>query len=135
VQLRRGLIAFALVLAAVTVAASLSSSGTGGGITRPAAAPRASGQPLVSAVFHHPPGKVVPVRSARVGSHVIVQVDAVAAGSAEIPGLGLVEPVAADAPAVFDLLAERPGRFDVTVAPAAVGERTRVGTIVVASRP
>jgi hypothetical protein len=135
VQLRRGLIAFALVLAAVTAAAALSSTGGGdSGGAGPAAAARPAGPPPVVVDFRHPAAKQVPERPVRLGSHVILHVSAAVTGTAEVDGLGLVQPVEPATPAAFDLLATRPGRFDVTVVPAG-GERTRVGTLVVGGGP
>jgi hypothetical protein len=134
VRFRRGLLAFAVVVAAVTAAAALSSSSGSDNTSHPVPARRSAGPPELNVDFHHPPGRIAPVRTVRLGSHVIVHVSAAVSGSAEIDGMGLVQPVEPATPALFDLLAERTGRFDVTVVPAG-GERTRVGTLVVGAGP
>ena len=64
------------------------------------------------------------------GTHVILRVSAPAAGEVTIPRLGLSGFVEPRTPAVFDLLAEETGRFDVLVRPAE-GKPRRAGTLVV----
>jgi hypothetical protein len=64
------------------------------------------------------------------GTHVVLRLRVPAASQVAIPGLGLTAFAEPDTPAVFDLLAERTGRFDVIVE-AAEGEPRRAGTLVV----
>ena len=131
VQLRRALIAFAAVLAVVTVISALAGPGddTNTASLPPVApAPRASAAPPVTVAFRHPPGRTAPVRPVRNGAHVVVRVQAQVAGNVEIGGLGLVQPVTPGTPAVFDLLASRSGRFEVSLVSVA-GERSRLGVL------
>ena len=76
-------------------------------------------------------GAPAPVlRSVERGAHVVVTVAAPVPGEVTLEGLELVENADRRAPAVFDLLATRRGRFPVLFAPA--GEpRRRAGTLVV----
>ena len=64
------------------------------------------------------------------GAHVLIEVAASAPGEAAVPALGLVQPAEPDTPARFDLLAGRPGSYDVTFDPAA-GAPARVGRLEV----
>jgi hypothetical protein len=131
VQLRRTLLAFALVLAAVSLAAALSSPREEEESPPPSGPiPRATAPAAVNVGFRHPVAKEPPVRTVRNGAHVIVRVQAQVAGNAEIAGLGLLQSVAPGTPAVFDLLAARSGRFEVSLVSVA-GERTRLGTLEV----
>ena len=64
------------------------------------------------------------------GTHVVIRVQAPRPAEVTIPALGLSGFVEPRAPAVFDILADRTGRFDITIA-AAEGEARRAGTLVV----
>jgi hypothetical protein len=64
------------------------------------------------------------------GTHVVLRVSVPSAGEVTVPGLGLTGFASPGTPAVFDLLAERTGRFDVMLE-AAEGEPRRAGTLVV----
>ena len=64
------------------------------------------------------------------GTHVVLRVSVSSAAEVAVPGLGLTGFAEPGTPAVFDLLAERTGRFDVMVE-AAEGEPRRAGTLVV----
>lgn len=130
-QLRRALIAFVLVFVGVAAIASVSAPEEGG--DAPATSgprPRALAPDAVTVALRHPVEGPPPVRTVRGGAHVLLRVQAGAAGNVEIPGLGLIEPVAPGTPAVFDLLATRPGRYDVSLSSVAA-ERSKVGTLVV----
>jgi hypothetical protein len=131
-QFRRGLIAFALVLAGVTAIASISPppDENDGPDLSAAPRPKAVAPETVQVGFRHPVEAAPPQRAVRNGSHVIVRVEAGIAGNVEISGLGLIEPVAPGTPAVFDVLANRTGRYDVNLLSVA-GERTEVGALVV----
>jgi hypothetical protein len=52
-------------------------------------------------------------------------------GNVEVTGLGLLEAVSPGTPAVFDLLASRPGSYDVVLT-TLDRERLVLGTLVVA---
>jgi hypothetical protein len=131
VQLRRGLIAFALALAVVTAITAASAPRDDDESSPPAPAPsRPVTAPAVELAFRHPVEDAPPERSVRNGSHVIVRVQSGIAGNVEIPELGLIEPVEPGTPAVFDLLASRSGRYEIALVSVA-GERTRLGTLVV----
>jgi hypothetical protein len=131
VQLRRGLLAFAIVLAAVSFGAALSAPDDEGepATTTPQTARSASPQ-AVTTTLAQPVRGAPPVRRVRTGAHVILRVSAAAPGNVEIPSLGLLEPVAPRAPAVFDLLASRAGRFTVQHV-SLTGEATRLGVLAV----
>jgi len=71
-----------------------------------------------------PPADVTPTRTvqatlpgddvrARVGDLVTITVESQDVGGVEIPAFGQSEPVAPEAPALFDLLPTEPGRFPV----------------------
>jgi hypothetical protein len=64
------------------------------------------------------------------GTHVVLRVSVSSAAEVAVPGLGLTGFAEPGTPAVFDLLAERTGRFDIMVE-AAEGEPRRAGTLVV----
>ena len=130
-QLRRGLIAFAVVFAVVAFISALTApSGDDEPAPPTGPAPRTSTPAAVELAFRHPVEEEPPVRSVRRGTHAIVRVQAQVAGDVEIAGLGLIEPVTPGTPAVFDLLASRAGRFEVRLISVA-GERTLLGVIEV----
>ena len=131
-QLRRALLAFALVLAAVSLGAALTAPREEAeeGARPRAPAPPTSTPGAVSIGLAHPVEGRPPVREVRTGAHVVLRVRARTDGNVEIPGLGLIEQVTPSAPAVFDLLATRPGRYEVVLAPLA-GERIELGTLAV----
>jgi hypothetical protein len=59
--------------------------------------------------------KVLPIA---VGDQLRLRVRSARADQVEIPALGLVEPVSADAPAIFDLLLDRAGSYEVLLVDA-----------------
>jgi hypothetical protein len=131
VQLRRGLIAFAIALAVVTAVAAVSGPREDDDPAAPSIpAPRAATPAAVTVAFRHPVEARPPERPVRNGAHVVVRVEAAVAGNVEIPGLGLIQPVAPGTPAVFDVLADRSGDYEVALL-AVNGERTRLGTLAV----
>jgi hypothetical protein len=66
------------------------------------------------------------------GAHVVLEVRTSEPGEARIAGLELVQAAEPATPARFDLLAERPGSYEVTFAPV-LGTPAAVGRLVVAS--
>ena len=131
-QFRRGLIAFVLVLAGVTAIASISAPPEEDNDPDLTAAPRprAIAPETLQVAFRHPVEAAPPARTVRNGAHVIVRVEARIPGTVEIPGLGLIQAVAPGTPAVFDVIADRTGRYDVSLQSVA-GERTELGALVV----
>ncbi|HEX8051988.1 MAG TPA: hypothetical protein VF517_03285 [Thermoleophilaceae bacterium] len=129
-QLRRGLLTFALVLVAVSLGAALAAPDEEGEPATTTPQRTHSSTPNASVVtLRHPVEARAPVRRVRSGAHVVLRVTAGTAGSVEIPGLGLLEPVAPGSPATFDLLAS-PGRHQVVLVTAG-GERIPLGTLAV----
>ena len=131
VQLRRGLLAFALALAVVSIVVAVSAPEQEDEPDPPTAtAPRESAPGAIDVAFRQPVDGEPPVRPVRLGSHVIVRVEAREPGTAELGGLGLIAPVTPGTPATFDVLTQRAGRFDVSLVSVA-GERTKLGTLEV----
>ncbi|HEX8645299.1 MAG TPA: hypothetical protein VF715_00255 [Thermoleophilaceae bacterium] len=130
-QLRRALIAFAVVFAAVAIGAAISApSGdeAPAGPSRPI--PRTTAPAAVNVAFRQPVEGQPPVRPVRLGAQVVIRVEARVAGDVEVRGLGLTAAATPGTAAVFDVLASRVGRYEVTLQPAA-GERTRLGFLEV----
>jgi hypothetical protein len=130
VQLRRALIAFAVVFALVTVIAVVSAPSDDDSPATATPSPAPTRPTTVPVAFRHPVAGAPPVRPVRSGSHLVIRVEARVAGDIEIPGLGLIQSVAPGTPAVFDVLASRPGRYDVSLRSAS-GEQIRLGTLEV----
>jgi hypothetical protein len=132
-HLRRALLLMALVVFLVSVVAALAPQsrdrGTGAGGDLPPA-PVAS-PPVRTIELRFPArGEARRVRVAT-GAHVVLEVATTQSGEASVPALGLVQPAETTTPAQFDVLAERPGSYDVSFDPAA-GEPAVVGRLVVA---
>ena len=123
---------FALVLSALSLGAALAPApeedDEGPATTR--ARPRATPGPT-QIQLRQPAPETPPDRRVRAGAHVILRVSARQSGSVEVPALGLIQPVEPDTPALFDLIAARPGRYDVNLL-STDAESTRLGTLVVA---
>ena len=131
VQLRRGLLAFVLALVVVSIVVAISGPEQDDEPGPPAAtAPRESAPGAIPVAFRQPVEGEAPVRPVRLGSHLIVRVEAQVPGTAELRGLGLVASVTPGTPATFDVLTQRAGRFDVSLLSVA-GERTKLGTLEV----
>ena len=134
VQLRRGLIAFVFFLVTVTAITAISAPREDE--DSPSAVPETTQRSPLAAVtvsFRHPVVAAPPQRPVRAGTHVVVRVEAGVAGNVEIPGLGLIQPVAPGTPALLDVLASRPGLYPVELLPAGGegAERIRLGTLEV----
>ena len=130
-QLRRGLLVFALVLSALSLGAALAPPPKDDEEPATTAArPRTPAPGPTAIELRQPAPEVPPVRRVRTGAHIVLRVSARQSGSVEIPGLGLLQPVEPGTPALFDLLASRPGRYDVNLV-ATGAERTKLGTLVV----
>ena len=132
-QVRRALIAFVVVFAVVSLIAAITAPREDDDSPATAdPAPRAAPSPTVAVRFRHPVEGRPPVRLVRRGSQVAIRVEAGVAGDVEIPGLGLIQPVGPGTPAVFDVLATRAGRYDVSLRSVAA-ESTKLGTLEVAN--
>jgi hypothetical protein len=130
-QLRRALIAFAVVFAVVALATAITAPSEEEDAPAPSGpTPRTSAPAAVNVAFRHPVRGEPPVRAVRRGAQAIVRVQAQVPGDVEILGLGLLQSVTPGTPAVFDLLASRTGRFEVRLVSVA-GERTRLGVLEV----
>jgi hypothetical protein len=131
VQLRRGLLTFALVLVAVSLGASLAAPEEEGepATTTPQRTPSSTPTATVTTLRHPVDGRP-PVRRVRLGAHVVLRVTAGTPGNVEVEGLGLLEPVTETSPAAFDLLASEPGRHAVVLV-TLDGERIPLGTLAV----
>jgi hypothetical protein len=134
VQLRRGLLAFALVLLAVSFGAALSAPDEEGepATTTPQSA-RSNTPAAVETTLRQPAPGRPPVRRIDVNSQVVLTVTARVAGNVEVPGLGLLQPVVPGTPTRFDLLATQAGRYEVAHTTLS-GERTVIGSLHVADR-
>jgi hypothetical protein len=64
------------------------------------------------------------------GTHVVLHVEVPEAGEVTIPGLGLDRAAEPGTPALFDILADRPARFDIAFRPIG-GRPRRAATLVV----
>ena len=69
-------------------------------------------------------------RRVSAGTHVVLTVTVDTPGEVALEGLDLVVAATPEAPAVFDLLATRPGRYPVLLTPVAGGPR-QLGALVV----
>ena len=80
--------------------------------------------------LRNPPPRRLPVRRVRTGARVVLEVSSGVPGQVEVDGLGLLQAVAPAAPVSFDVLATRPGRYQVVLLPVE-GDRRVLGTLVV----
>jgi hypothetical protein len=132
-HLRRAVLLMALVLGVVAlVEALVPLPRDRGRPAQPRAAPAPVAAPPVRTIrLRYPPtGRLASVRVAT-GAHVVIEVDTSTAGQASLAGLGLVQEADSATPGRFDLLATRPGAYDVTFEPAARGGAARLGRLVV----
>lgn len=134
--MRRALLLFAIVLGLAAVAASLApppDAGREGERQRPSprAEPSRPDAPAAEAAVAFDAGARRPARRrVAVGEHVTVTVGVRAAGQVEIRDLGLLQFAAPGTPATFDVVATRPGRYEVTFA-GTNGAARRVGVLEV----
>jgi len=139
--LRRALLLFAIVLGMAALAASLSRpverrdstppptepADTGPATASPSPAPSAPA-PLALDASENDAVRL------RAGDAATLEVSVDEPGSVEIPGLGLSAPASDVTPARFDLLASRPGRYDLLFTPAGGDGAEPAGRLVVTSR-
>jgi hypothetical protein len=134
-HMRRALLLMAVVLlAAAAVQFLVPAPRTS---DRPARDTRPARPPTPAAVarnetvhLRYPPAKERPSRSVPRGTHLILHVAARGTGQVEVPGFGLVQAVEPGTPVLFDVLASRPGRYDVVFQPV-VGRSVRIGRVIV----
>jgi hypothetical protein len=131
VQLRRGLLVFAVFLLAVSFGAALTAPDEDPepATTTPQTA-RTSSPEAVTVTFRHPLRGRPPTQRLDANAHAILRVNAGSPGNVEVRLLGLIAAVAPGTPAVFDILATRAGSYDVEFVPLN-GERVRIGKLVV----
>ncbi|WP_205697976.1 hypothetical protein [Conexibacter sp. SYSU D00693] len=120
---RRLLVALALALVAVGAISVLSSIGDPEQATKP---PASSRPPAVEAEGVLPQDRTV---RARVGEVVVVTVDPPVADTVEIGGIGLGSFATPQTPVRLEFVADRPGRFPVTLRL----DGRRLGTVVVSA--
>jgi hypothetical protein len=127
--MRRILVMIAVGMLVLTALAALSAPvDEPGDDARPA--PARPAEPPKTVTLRAPARGKSPVHRVRRGLRVVLEVRSSVAGQVEIGGLGLLQTVDPGAPATFDIVTTRPGRYDVTLLPA-TGARSRLGTIVV----
>jgi hypothetical protein len=135
VHLRRALLLFAVVLGTSALVFSIAPAPREKGADEapePVPSPGERERALPRRVsFADGASRRRPETRVRRGEHVVVEVRAGRPGEAALEGLGLLQPVGPRTPALFDLLASRPGRYAVTFTPVA-GRPAPLGTLVVA---
>jgi hypothetical protein len=140
VHVRRALLLFAIVLGMGALVASLSRPIEQRRTDTVPRQPREPGPPTAS------PGPAPDVspplsfeaaknrsRRVRAGDAVTIEVAVAEPGSVEIPGLGLTAPADRFTPARFDVLATRPGRYELLFTPSNSDRPQPAGRLVVAS--
>jgi hypothetical protein len=140
VHLRRALLLFAIVLGMAALVASLSRPVEERRSDSAQSEPREQGPPTASPA----PAPDLPTSLSfeaaenetmrlSAGDAAIVEVAVDEAGSVEIPGLGLSAPADPVTPARFDVLASRPGRYELLFTPAGGNPSEPAGRLVVTS--
>jgi hypothetical protein len=143
VHLRRALLLFAIVLGMAALVASLSrpvEERRDNSAARESEEPREPGPPTARPAPEPslPPELSFEASEAetmklRAGAAVTVEVSVEEPGSVEIPGLGLNSPADPLTPARFDVLASRPGRYELLFTPAGGNPSEPAGRLVVTS--
>ena len=135
-HLRRALLLFAIVLGLAAIVTTISQPprhkatsqpAPGTPVVPPAAGRVAGGPRRIRLSAHGSPARV------RLGDRrpatLVVAVDR--PGQVDVRGLGLTDTAERNSPASFDVLAPKPGRYEVDFLPAGTSTREPVGTIVV----
>ena len=141
-QLRRSLLLFAILLGLAALAASIAGPRREAGRTRPSPPPAPEPSPRVRS---EPPalgqstlrflaGGPATTRTLAVGQPADVIVAVRQPGQVEVEGLGLTQAAEPVTPASFQVLVERPGRFEVRFDPAGRQGWSLVGTLVARPR-
>jgi hypothetical protein len=140
VHVRRALLLFAIVLGLAALAASLSRPReerdreqpvVGGTATAPTLEPGAAGSAPETLVFDAQEDEIRRLEE-NAAATVLVEVDE--PGEVSIPGLGLTAAAEPLTPARFDVLAAKPGEYELTFTPAAGDESEAAGTLDVSAR-
>ena len=139
-HLRRALLLFAIVLGLAALVASLSrpleqrredsKSSAAGDPRRPTAAPRPAPEPVAAISFEAAENESMRLRA---GAAAMLEVAVDEAGSVEIPDMGLSASADRVTPARFDVLASRPGRYELLFTPADGDRAEPAGKLVVTS--
>jgi len=140
VHLRRALLLFAIVLGMAALAASLSrpveqrKGDSGSGQAREPEAPTAAPGPASGApsALSFVAGEKES-RRLRAGDAATVEVSVPEAGTVAIPEMGLSAAADRFTPARFDVLATRPGRYELLFTPAGGDVAVPAGRLVVSS--
>ena len=128
---RRALLAIALILGLSALLAALAPGGEEGsdesGDSSPAVPSPQAAAPARALTFDAamPRDQTVPA-----GARVTLEVRVAGAGQVNLTGFGLNAPAQPGTPAIFDVLADRPGRFELRFAPV-TGPESGAGTLVV----
>jgi hypothetical protein len=140
VHLRRALLLFAIVLGMAALVASLSRPIEERRGQTTASEPREPGPPEAAPA---PAPELPPTvtfdavkdesRRVAAGSAATVEVSVDEPGDVAIPGMGLIEPAEPLTPARFDILANSPGRYELTFTPADGDPSEPAGSLVVTS--
>src|SRR2546421_5224755 len=134
-HLRRALLLMALVLGVVALVEALAPVPRERSATE---APRAVPPPPIANPardirFAYPSGKRLETARVPTGAHLLIQVRASAPGQATLPAFGLVQSAEPATPASFDVLATKPGTYQVRFDPV-TGLAGLVGRIQVGGR-
>jgi hypothetical protein len=140
VHLRRALLLFAIVLGMAALVASLSrpvEERRGDSAQReprdpqpPTASPKPVPELPEALAFDASENETMRLRA---GDAATVEVSVDEPGSVEIPGMGLTAPAGPVTPARFDVLASRPGRYQLLFTPAGGEPSEPAGRLVVTS--
>jgi hypothetical protein len=140
VHLRRALLLFAIVLGMAALVASLSRPVEERGGDSAQREPREQEPPTASPTpapnlpealsFDAAENETMRVRA---GDAATVEVSVEEPGSVEIPEMGLTSPAGPVTPARFDVLANRPGRYQLLFTPAGGAPSEPAGRLVVTS--
>jgi hypothetical protein len=133
-HLRRAVLLMGLILAVVAIVGALVPVPRERTADTPSPPPpRAAGPaPVKTLSVRYPPPREAPRLRVDEGAHVVLQVAASEPGQATVEALGLVGSAEPETPARFDLLASRPGSYEVAFAPADGGTTRPLGTLTVA---
>jgi hypothetical protein len=140
VHLRRALFLFAIVLGVAALVASLSPPLEERRNDTTPAEPTESAPPSATATPAPEPSTALEFdasknasKRVRTGQAATVRVAVDEPGSVTIPGLGLTAPANPRTPARFDILASRPGRYEIVFSPAGGTDMEDAGRLVVTS--
>jgi hypothetical protein len=141
VHLRRALLLFAIVLGLAALVASLSRPLEQRRDVSEPSGPREAGPPTAAPRPAPEPDSAISFEAAenesmrlRAGAAATLEVSVDEAGSVEIPDMGLSTSADRLTPARFDVLASRPGSYELVFTPADGDRAEPAGKLVVTSR-